>query len=305
MLINKENIIALMTNIKTTFNKALDEAKPIWAKLATKVPSTGKQNDYAWIKDGWPSLRKWMGDKSIKGLEASSYVVVNNDYESTIAVKRNDLEDDNTGIYAAQARGEGTAAALWPDEMLADAVNGVFTNDCYDGKKMVAADHPVGDKGAVLSNIGTKALDCSTLAKAKASYGAARTAMMSLKNDAGRPLNILPNLLLVPPALEAMARTLMINDRLEDGKPNPYKGTAEVVVWPQLTSATAWFLIDNSKPLMPFIFQERKPATAVELTNPVSDEVFKTGTFLFGVEARGNVGYAFWQLIYGSTGAEA
>jgi phage major head subunit gpT-like protein len=305
MLINRENVAALMKNIKTTFNKALDEAKPIWSKIATKVPSTGAQNDYSWIKDGWPSLRKWIGDKVVKGLEAAKYVVVNHNYESTIAVKRTDLEDDNTGIYAAQARGEGQAAALWPDEMLADAVNGVFTMTCYDGKMMVAADHPVGDKGLTLSNKGTKALDGSTLAKAKASYGAARTAMMSLKNDAGRPLNIVPNILLVPPALEATARTLMINDRLEDGKPNPYKGTAEVVVWPQLTSDTAWFLIDGSKPLMPFIYQERKAPTAVEQTTLDSDNVFNTGSFLFGVEARGNVGFAFWQLIYGSTGAEA
>ena len=305
MLINRENIAGLMKNVKTTFNKALTEAKPMWPKFATRVPSTGMQNDYSWIKDGWPSLRKWIGDKVIKGLEAAKYVITNNSYESTISVKRNDIEDDNTGIYAAQARGEGQAAAAWPDEMLADVVNGVFTGLCYDGKAMCATDHPVGDKGLTLSNKGTKALDGSTLAKAKASYGAARTAMMSLKNDAGRSLSIVPNILLVPPALEATARSLMINDKLEDGKPNPYKGTAEVVVWPSLTSDTAWFLIDGSKALMPFIYQERKAPEGVEQTDMSSDTVFKQGVFLFGVEARGNAGYAFWQLVYGSTGAEA
>lgn len=301
MLINKTTIAAIFVNIKTVFNKGIDQAQPMWNKIATRVPSTAAQNDYTWIKDGWPSLRKWIGEKVIKYLEAAKYTIANEDYESTVGVKRNDLEDDNYGIYEPIARGEGQAAAMWPDEMVAELVNGVFTNNCFDGKKMCATDHPVG-KTAV-SNKGTVALSAATQAAATASYGAARTAMMKLKNEAGRPLNIKPNLLLVPPALEATANALMTNDRLEDGKPNPFKGTAEVVVWPMLTSDTAWFLIDSTKPLMPFIYQERKKPTMVEQTKADSDDVFNLAVYKFGVEARGAAGYAFWQLIWGSTGA--
>jgi len=292
-----------MKNMKTTFNKVLDEAKPMWAMFATKIPSTGSQNDYSWIMDGWPSLRKWLGDKVVKNLSAGKYTILNQAYESTIGVKRDDLEDDNTGIYAAMARGESQAAALWPDEMLADLVNGVFTLNCFDGKKMCATDHPVGKTTG--SNKGVAALSCATLALAQASLGAGRTAMMKLKNDQGRPLNIIPNILMVPPALEATANVLMTNDRLEDGKPNPYKGTCKVVVWPQLTSDTAWFLIDGTKALMPFIYQERKAPVLVAQDSPDSPSVFDQAVYKFSVEARGNAGYAFWQLIYGSTGAGA
>jgi phage major head subunit gpT-like protein len=170
---------------------------------------------------------------------------------------------------------------------------------------MVATDHPVGDKGAVLSNKGTKVLDCSTTAKARASLGAALTVMTSLKNDQGRPLNVSPTILLVPPALRETANVLMTSDRLEDGKPNPYKGMFKVVVWPQLTSATAWFLIDGSKPLMPFLYQERKAPTLVAQDSPDSPDVFNLAVYKYSVEARGNAGYAFWQLVYGSTGADA
>lgn len=301
MLINRENLAGLMKNILTTFNKALDEAKPMWAKFATRIPSTGSQNDYSWIKDGWPSMRKWIGDKVVKNLSAGKYTITNEPYESTIGCKRDDLEDDNTGIYAAMAKGEGQAAAMWPDELVADLVNGVFTKECYDGQYMVDTDHPVGD--GVASNKGTKALSCATLALAQGSLGVAITAMTSQKNEQGRPLNVQPNILLVPPALRETANVLMTSDRLEDGKPNPYKGMFEVVVWPQLTSATAWFLIDGTKALMPFIFQERKKPTLVSQTNPDSDDVFNQAVYKFSIEARGNAGYGFWQLIYGSTGA--
>lgn len=301
MLINKTNLAALFKNIVTTFNKALGEAQPMWTKIATRVPSTSSQNDYTWIKDGWPSMREWIGDKVVKYLTAAKYVIQNKPFESTIGVKRDDIEDDNYGIYSAIARGEGMAAAAWPDELIADLANGVFTKECFDGQYMCDTDHPVGD--GVASNKGSVALSAATQAAAIASYGAGRTAMMKLKNDNGRPLNIIPNILLVPPALEATANTLMMNDRLEDGKPNPYKGTATVVVWPQLTSDTAWFLIDSTKPLMPFIFQERKAPKAVNQTNPDSDDVFNTAVYKFSIEARGNAGYAFWQLIWGSTGA--
>jgi phage major head subunit gpT-like protein len=301
MLINKTNIAAVFANIKTTFNKVLGESKPMWPKVATRVPSTGSQNDYTWIKDGWPSLRKWIGDKVVKYLEAAKYTIANQDYESTIGVKRNDLEDDNTGIYSAIVRGEAQAAAMWPDEMITDLFNGVFNTECFDGQYMVDTDHPVGDGTA--SNKGTAALSCATLAAAQASLGAAITAMTSLQNDMGRSLNVEPTMLVVPPALRETANVLMTNDRLEDGKPNPYKGMFEVVVWKGLTTATNWFLIDDTKPLKPFIYQERKAPKPVEQTNPDSDDVFNLAVYKFGVEARGAAGYAFWQLIWGSTGA--
>ena len=300
MLINKTNIAAVFKNIVTKFNKALGEAKPMWPKIATEIPSTSSQNDYTWIKDGWPSLRKWIGDKVVKYLSAGKYVIQNEPYESTIGVKRDDLKDDNYGIYSAIASGEGQAAAAWPDEMIADLANGVFTTDCFDGQPMCDTDHPVAN--GTVSNKGTVALSAASQAAAIASYGAARTAMMSLKNDNGRPLNIIPDILLVPPALEAVANVLMTNDKLEDGKPNPYKGTAEVMVWPQLTSTTAWFLLDTTKPLKPFIYQPREKPKAVNQTDPNSDDVFNTAVYKFSVEARGAAGFAFWQLIWGSTG---
>jgi len=245
-------------------------------------------------------MRKWIGDKVVKALEAFKYTIVNHSFEATVAVRRDDIEDDNLGIYGPQAQMAGWSAKQWPEELVFDLVNNGFTSECYDGQYFLDTDHPVA--GVSVSNKGTVALSCATQAAVIASYGAARTAMMSLKDEEGRPLNVVPDVLLVPPALEAIALAIMNNDRLEDGKTNPYKGTAKVVVSPRLTSSTAWYLLDTSKPVKPFIFQERKAPVFVQQTGEDNDDVFMRGEYKFGAEARGNAGYGLWQLAYGSTG---
>ena len=299
MIVNKSTLQAVFINLKTTFNKAFDAAPAVWQKIAMLVPSTGKANNYHWLSN-FPRMRKWIGDKAVKALEAFKYSIINDDWEATVEVDRNDIEDDNLGIYAPQAQMAGFSAKQLPDEIVMDLVNGAFAAQCYDGQYFFDTDHEVA--GASVANKGTAALTITTLAAAQASYGAARTAMKKFKDDEGRPLNISPNILLVPPALEDTANALMTNDRLEDGKPNPYKGTAEVVCDARLTSDTAWFLLDTTKPVKPLIFQERKKPSFVQQTDPQTDNVFMRKKFLFGAEARAAGGYGFWQLAYGSDG---
>ena len=300
MLINKDTLSSVFISLKTTFNNAFAAAPSVWEKIAMKVPSTTGQNDYAWLS-AFPKMRKWVGDKAIKSLEAFKYSIVNDDWEATVEVDRNHIEDDQLGIYAPQAQMAGFSAKQLPDELVMDLVNGAFTNLCYDGQYFIDTDHPVA--GASVSNKGTAALSVATQAAAIASYGAGRTAMGKFKDDEGRPLNVKPNVLLVGPALEAVALALVNNDRLDDGKTNLYRNTAEVVVDARITSDTAWFLLDTTKPVKPLIYQERKAPVFVEQTDPQADDVFSRKKFKFGAEARAAAGYGFWQMAYGSTGA--
>jgi phage major head subunit gpT-like protein len=299
MLINKASLEGLFISLKATFNKAFTTTTSTWQKIAMKVPSTTGQEDYAWLAN-FPRMRKWIGDKMVKALEGFKYSIVNDDWEATVEVDRNHIEDDVLGIYAPQAQMAGWSAAQLPDEIVYDLVNNGFTNKCFDGKAFFATDHKVGK--ASVSNKGTVALSAATLALAMASYGVARTAMKKFADEEGRGLNITPNVLLVPPALGDTARLLMTADKFGDDT-NPYKGSAEVVEDGRLTSDTAWFLLDISKPVKPFIYQERKAPVFVSQTNPEADDVFTRKKFKFGAEARAAGGYGFWQLAYGSTGA--
>jgi len=302
MLVNKATIAAVFTSLKTTFNNAFDAAPSQWQLTAMLVPSGSSQNDYTWLSL-FPKMRKWIGDKVVKALEAFKYTVVNDDWEATVEVDRNDIEDDNLGIYAPQAQMAGYSAKQLPDEIVADLKNNAFANTCYDGQYFYDTDHSVA--GASVSNKGVAVLSGATQAAAAASYGAARTAIMSFRDDEGRPLGLIPDTLEVPPALETEGKRIVEMDKLADDTPNPYKGTAKLVVNPRLTSTTAWFLHVTSMPVKPFVYQERKAPNFVEQTDPQNDNVFMRKKFRFGAEARAAGGYAFWQMSYGSTGLGA
>lgn len=67
-----------------------------------------------------------------------------------------------------------------------------------------------------------------------ANYSAARAAMSGMKGDYGRPLGIMPTLLVVPPALESAGRKLLNSEYASGGETNEWKGTAELLVVPWL-----------------------------------------------------------------------
>ncbi|MBI1408127.1 MAG: hypothetical protein GC145_18600 [Caulobacter sp.] len=57
-----------------------------------------------------------------------------------------------------------------------------------------------------------------------------------------------------------------------------------------------WFLLDCSKPLKPILLQEREAPTFHMVTDPQDSQVFLTGEYLMGAEARAAAGYTYWQL---------
>ncbi len=62
----------------------------------------------------------------------------------------------------------------------------------------------------------------------------------------------------------------------------------------------AWFLLCANRPLKPLIYQERKPFNFVAKDKPEDDNVFDNNEFVYGSDARSNVGFGFWQFAYGS-----
>ncbi len=307
MLVNKSAIQAVFIGLKTIFDKAFQETPTQWQQTAMLVPSTASQNDYAWLSN-FPRMRKWIGEKVIKSLSAFKYSIVNDDFEVTVEVDRNHIEDDQLGIYSSHAQMAGFSARQLPDEIVADLKNNAFASKCYDGQYFYDTDHPVtnSDNQTIsVSNKLTAVLSAATQAAAAASFGAARLAILSFKDEEGRPLNMMPDVLEVPPALETTANMLMLSDKLMDNAPNPYKGMARVLVNPRLTSDTAWFLHVTNMPVKPFIYQERKAPVFVSQTDPEADDVFYRRQFKYGAEARAAGGYGFWQMSVGSTGAGA
>lgn len=79
------------------------------------------------------------------------------------------------------------------------------------------------------------------------------------------------------------------------------KGQEKSVSNMQAGSGVPWYLLDTSRPLKPLIYQQRKDYKLTNKTDASnSDHVYMMDEFLYGVDARGNWGYGFWQQAYAS-----
>jgi phage major head subunit gpT-like protein len=66
------------------------------------------------------------------------------------------------------------------------------------------------------------------------SYAAARAAIMGFTGDGGRPLGLIPNLLVVGGSNESAGRKILMNENSSGGETNEWKGTAELFLSPWL-----------------------------------------------------------------------
>ncbi len=159
---------ALFTGFKKNFEDAKGEAPAQYTKIATVIKSTTKSNTYGWLGK-FPSLRKWVGDRVIESMKAHGYQIVNEDFEATVAVDRNDIEDDELGIYAPLFQEMGLAAGIHPDELCFGLLGAGFTTPCYDGQYFFDTDHPVYPKA---DGTGTPVLSANVVVDAGYQGGA-------------------------------------------------------------------------------------------------------------------------------------
>jgi len=298
MIISRPNLDALRVGFSTAFavGMAATLAASQYGRIATTVPSSTGENRYGWLKEV-PGMREWIGDRVIQGIAEADYSIRNKDFELTIGVDRNDIEDDNLGIYAPMFTAMGQSVAAQPDMLAFALLKAGFATTCYDGQFFFDTDHPVLDAAGVAqsaSNTGggagtgwylmstksflkplifqerkkpmfvskDKDTDDNVFMQKKfvygtdarlnvgfgfwqmaqgsketlnaANYAAARSAIMGRTGDFGRPLGLMPDLLVVPPSLESAARKLLNSEYASGGETNEWKGTAELLVVPWL-----------------------------------------------------------------------
>lgn len=144
MLVNRTNLNLLYTGFKTAFNEGLGQAESQWPRVATRVPSTTAEEKYGWLGK-IPGMREWIGDRVINNLALHDYTIKNKKWEDTISVDRDDIEDDNYGVYAPLFTEMGRAVAAHPDELVWTLLKDGFSTICYDGQYFFDTDHPVLD----------------------------------------------------------------------------------------------------------------------------------------------------------------
>jgi phage major head subunit gpT-like protein len=293
---------AITKNFNKVFGDALQDA-PTRMDLVTTVTSSGADETFP-IGALLASIREWLGDRVIQDIAAYFKTIPNKKYEGTVGVGRDVIEDDRLGLYAPTIQTLGAAAAMYPYEQCLNQldVNGWSTSHTgFDSVAFFSASHtwPAGYTTAQ-DNTTDETLDA-------AAVKTGITAMAGFKGPDGKTLNSRPTHFLCGTGLEFTAKALFVRSAQADADDHTLVGTipeANIVVDSRIT-ALRWFLLDNSKPIKPMVWQNRKSPVFVSQTDPSnSAAVFLNDKFMFGVDGRGAPSCLAWWLAYGSDGSE-
>ncbi len=223
MIVNRTNLADMFRGFRLIFQGAWEQVASMYGPFVTEVPSVTSEEKYAWLGT-MPRFREWLGDRVVNSLKTHDFTIKNRNFELTIEVDRNHIEDDKLGIYTPLIQQMAAEARTHPDELVFGLIAAGFDTLCYDGQFFFDTDHPV---------------------------------------------------------------------QLPDGSMGTWSNFGG-------GAGAAWYLLDLRRPIKPFIWQRRQDYQFVGLTDPSDENVFMRRQFLYGVDARVNVGYGLPHLAYAS-----
>lgn len=152
LVVNQASLANLFTGFKAAFQRGLGQAQPQWTQIATTVPSSTREEKYGWLGK-LPGMREWLGDRVVQNLMQHDYSIKNKDWELTVGVERNDIEDDQFGIYAPMFEEIGRATIAHPDQLVFELLAAGFATACYDGQYFFDTDHPALDAAGAVTSV--------------------------------------------------------------------------------------------------------------------------------------------------------
>lgn len=140
MLINAQTLKDLRVMVDGSFNAGKLAAQSDAKRVASFIPSGSSRNVYPDLGQ-WPGFREWVGDRQFKDITAGAYAIDNKTYESSVEIKREDIEDDNVGLLQHMAKAQGQATVMHADELLFPLLLQGFTTAGHDGVNFFSEDH--------------------------------------------------------------------------------------------------------------------------------------------------------------------
>ncbi|AWI83063.1 hypothetical protein CEW88_04930 [Alloyangia pacifica] len=156
MFITSTAVAALRAGFKTEFQRALGEAPTMRDRVAMTIRSNTGENTYGWLKQ-MSGMTEWIGPRQIDGMSEAGYTIRNKHFQKSVEVNRNDIEDDNLGVYTPMFTMMGEAAGSYPEQLVWNLLKAGFETECWDGQNFFDTDHPItGEDGeeTVFSNSG-------------------------------------------------------------------------------------------------------------------------------------------------------
>ena len=288
MNITASNLDALFKTFQTKFNDAQKAAQTrafendlVPEDIAMAFAGGGSATEHGWLEQ-IHGIHEWVGARVINNAKLGKLTVVNRDFENTVSVPRNAIEDDQYGVYAPLIGMMGSDAEnLWK-KLCLEALLG--NGEWADGNPFFCSGRVMGQ--STFTNAVTTAFS-------KAAVETAIAAIRAWTLYGGEPGEIRPDVLLVGPSLEASAKLVCEADLVAEGgatvsNVSPAKAL-KVRVSQSLVGdhANEWYVLGDKNGVKPVGIQKRKLPVLTRKDADTDDNTFMRNEYLYGVHARG------------------
>ena len=288
MNITASNLDAIFKAFQTKFTEAQKTAQAratpndlLPEDIAVSFIGGGSATQHSWLEQ-LHGIHEWIGERVLNNAKLGKLTVVNRDFENTVKVSRNEIEDDQYGVYSPLIGMMGADAEnLWK-KLAIEAIVG--NGEWADGNPFFCSGRTLGE--STITNAVTSAFSKRNLETAIA-------AMRGWTLYGGEPGEVRPDVLLVGPSLEAAAKQICEADLVADSgttvsNVSPAKAL-KVRVSQSLVGdhASEWYLLGDKNGVKAVGIQKRKLPELTRMDSPTDQNVFMTNDFLYGVHARG------------------
>jgi phage major head subunit gpT-like protein len=261
--------------------------------VSSQATSTGDKETYIGL-GAHPFPVEAVDRVQVRGLNERYVEIENKDWEVTLALDHNAINDDRVGHVLPWARGAGSRFEQHMDERVFLALNGgdgTTYGSCYDGFELFDTLHvdASAEYTTAQSNLNTLTLNTDN-------FNTVWVAAKTFRDARGKFINVPFNLLVVAPALRTVAAQICENANVygtANREINPYAEEFSYLVNPNM-DATAWILTSTVLPDKPIIFQLRQAPKLVVW----DDENVAAGVRYMKWLARYEVGYGDWRTCY-------
>lgn len=275
------------------------EGRNLWTPtrdlIADAAPqSTGKDETYVGLGDP-PMPVENKGELQVRGLHERHITIENKDWEVTLAVTHNAINDDRVGHLVPWMRKAGMRFEQHMDKRCWQALNGGDGSTyglCYDGNEFFDTQH--ADSGAeyttVQSNLSTTTLDLD-------GFNTVWKLAAVLKDSRGEYLEVPFDLLTVSQTNRVVAAQITDNEQAYDTgnrEMNPFTGEFRHH-WTPHFDTNAWVISCTLAGFRPIIFQLREGPT---LTVWDDENAPEGGVRYFKWFSRYEVGYSNWRYAF-------
>lgn len=304
------------------FEETVNNAVPgPWGAWTEQINAQGEQTiNMAWLTNT-PTWRTWTGSKVYKNLRNYTLSVTYDKKEATLALKRDMVQYDRTGVL-------GRTLQKFVSANVTDAYDGFVATSKdsnsgagptgFDAVALYSASHPHAPSAGTQSNLGS-----GTNLSHSALLTADQTTALWVEEN-GRPVRASMNVMRVGPRLKQRAMELLSATRTQkidsDGSldttraasstyqivggsaiPNVFEGTKTLVVDPRVTTYY-WDLEDTAKAYKSMILFITRAPEAISQTEMTDEQRFNHDDFVYSVECDVGVAAGHWYGTYRGTG---